>query len=69
MRVPAVGPEEEETVEQRLDVGHIRLPRRKDPQDTAVLLIDNNGDQLIVPLQGQVKGQTDSLNSPQSSSC
>ena len=42
MRVPAVGPEEEQPVEQWLDFGHVGFPFRKDPEDAAVLLINNN---------------------------
>lgn len=38
MRVPAVGPEEEQPVEQRLDVGDVGFPFWKDPEDAAVLL-------------------------------
>lgn len=41
VRVPAVGPEEEQPVKQRRDVGHVRLPLWKDPEDAAVLLINN----------------------------
>lgn len=44
--VPAVGPEEEQPVEQRLDVGHVGFPLGKDPEDAAVLL-NNNKDQLM----------------------
>lgn len=46
MWVPAVGPEEEQPVEQRLDVGQVGFPLRKDPEDAAVLL-NNNKDQLM----------------------
>lgn len=46
MRVPAVGPEEEQPVEQRLDVGHVGLPLWKDPEDAAVLLINNNNTKI-----------------------
>lgn len=48
MWVPAVRPEEEQPVEQRVDVGHVGLPFRKDPEDAAVLLIianNNNKEQ------------------------
>lgn len=38
MWVPAVGPEEEQPVEQRLDVDHIGFPLWKDPEDAAVVL-------------------------------
>lgn len=38
MWVPAVGPEEEQPVEQGGDVGHVGLPLRKDPEDAAVRL-------------------------------
>lgn len=56
MRVPAVGPEEEQPVEQRVDVGHVGLPLRKDPEDAAVLLINNNNkDQMIVTSQEDIR--------------
>ncbi len=42
MWVPAVGPEEEEPVEQRLDVGNVGFPIWKDPEDSSVLLMNNN---------------------------
>lgn len=49
MWVPAVGPEEQQPVEQRVDVRHVVLPLGKDPEDSALLLIDsnNNRDQLF----------------------
>lgn len=51
MRVPAVGPEEEQSVEQRLDVGHVGHPLRKDSEDATVLLIKYNNNQLMVTTQ------------------
>lgn len=52
MGVPAVGPEEEQPVEQRADVGHVGPPLGKDPEDAAVLLIkSDNNDQLSVTSQ------------------
>lgn len=55
--VPAVGPEEEQPVEQWGDVGHVGLPLRKDPEDAAVLLINwsDNKDQLTVTSQEDVR--------------
>lgn len=44
MWVPAVGPEEEQPVEQWLDVSHVGLPFRKDPENAAMLLINDNND-------------------------
>lgn len=37
--VPAVGPEEEQPVEQRLDVGHVGLPLGEDGEDAALRLL------------------------------
>lgn len=42
MWVPAVGPEEDQSVKQRFDVGNVRFSFREDPEDAAVLLIHNN---------------------------
>lgn len=37
--VPAVGPEEQQPVEQRLDVGHVGLPLGEDGEDAALRLV------------------------------
>lgn len=42
MWVPAVGPEEQQPVKQRVDVRRVGLPLGKDPEDSALLLIDSN---------------------------
>lgn len=59
MWVPAVGPEEEQPVEQRLDVDHEGFPLWKDPEGAAVLLINNTNDtkinsELMVPSHAAV---------------
>ena len=41
VRVPAVGPEEEQPVEERRDVGRVGAAVWEDPEDAAVLLINN----------------------------
>lgn len=37
MGVPAVGPEQQQAVEQRFDVGHVRFSFGEDPEDSTVL--------------------------------
>lgn len=46
MWVPAVGPKQEQPVEQRLDVGNVRFPLWKDPEDAPMLLINDNNTKI-----------------------
>lgn len=80
MWVPAVWPKEEQPIKKWLDVCHVRLPFWKDPEDSAMLLINNSRkDNLVkvlflsflftpVPRQKPIMCKYSHLNSNQSRS-